>query len=247
MIKGRCGENAVYEFDTETGVLIVSGTGAIEAGAFDSFDAEEEERKLAPYIKEVVIEDGIIEIGSYAFFDCTNLISITIPNSVIIIKNHAFWYCNNLTSVTISKSITSIEDGAFQSCTSLTSIIISDNVKNIGRNAFYLTNLKTKKKNYKAFNLENNNISCMGYKYMENEWSETLDGIEPDKRGYHYCDNLFNIFNHYRGEIDKNIVIYECEVGDIVVPHDDKIVTNKIKPVKRLYREDVIRILNGEE
>ena len=33
-------------------------------------------------IETVVIEDGVINIGKNAFFDCSNLSSITIPNSV---------------------------------------------------------------------------------------------------------------------------------------------------------------------
>lgn len=223
MIKGRCGEDATYEFNRKTGKLVISGTGAIEVCAFDA--NAKKGRAFVSDIKTVVIEDGITEIGRFVFDSCINLTSIMIPNSV-----------------------TNIEYRAFSSCTSLIDITIPDSVMNIGKYAFQdCTNLKTKKRAYKAFDLINNNIYCKDYTYTENEWSKTLDDIEPCCWGYHYCDNLFNIFNYYYEVIDRDIAIYECEVGDIVVPHDDKIVTNKIKPVKRLYREDVIRILNGEE
>lgn len=224
MIKGKCGKNAVYEFDNEIGNLVISGTGKIGIWAFDAEDGEEKEKAFAPEIKTVVIEDGITEIGKFAFADCESLASVTIGNSVTNIEISAFYYCANLTSIKIPDSVT-----------------------NIWRRAFNLTGLKTTKKNYKAFDLINNRISCKDYEYTENKWSETLNNIEPCTRGYHYCNNLFNVFNYYGGEIDKDIAIYECEVGDTIIKHGDKYVTNRIKPVKRLYREDVIRILNGGE
>ena len=39
------------------------------------------------------------EINHYAFYECINLISITIPDSVTSIGEYAFLYCSNLTSV----------------------------------------------------------------------------------------------------------------------------------------------------
>lgn len=268
VIEGKCGESAVYTFNDETGHLVISGTGTIRKYAFDVYEGKETEKMLASDIKTVVIEDGISIIGSHAFegcksltnvtignnvisigysafSGCTNLTSITIPSNVTYIGSSAFYGCTSLTSITIPDGVTCIGVGVFENCTSLTDIIISNSVTTIGDGAFYnCTNLKTKKQNYKAFSLVDNKIFCKNYEYTENEWSETLDNIKPCRRGYHYCDNLFNIFNHYSGVIDKDIVIYECEVGDIVIKCNDKFVTNRIKPVKRLYREDVIKILN---
>jgi len=39
--------------------------------------------------------------GDYAFLDCSNLISITIPYSVTNINNYSFWKCYNLTNIVI--------------------------------------------------------------------------------------------------------------------------------------------------
>jgi hypothetical protein len=68
------------------------------------------------------IKEGTRWIGSYAFADCSNLTSITIPNSVTSIGEEAFWNCSRLTSITIPNSVTSIGISAFEDCSSLTSI-----------------------------------------------------------------------------------------------------------------------------
>ena len=67
---------------------------------------------------------SVTSIGSSAFYDCSSLISITIPNSVTSIGDWAFGACSALTSVTIPNSVTSIGIAAFYDCSSLTSMIV---------------------------------------------------------------------------------------------------------------------------
>ena len=91
------------------------------------------------------IPDSVTSIGSYAFYNCTSLVSIEIPNSVTSIGGYAFDNCTSLTNITIPDSVTSIGDYVFYNCTSLTNITIPDNVTSIGVYAFYnctsLTNI----------------------------------------------------------------------------------------------------------
>ena len=91
---GECGEygdNVTWSFDSSTGTLTISGTGAMYYSSF-SKNAE---------IKNVVIEDGVTSIDEYAFYDCSSLESVTIPDSVTSIGSYAFEDCTSLEKVTI--------------------------------------------------------------------------------------------------------------------------------------------------
>ena len=58
----------------------------------------------------------VSSIGGYAFYYCTNLLSVTIPNSVNYFYEGAFYGCSRLTSITIPNSVTSIGNSAFYYC-----------------------------------------------------------------------------------------------------------------------------------
>ena len=80
---------------------------------------------------------AVTAIDNEAFWDCSDMTSITIPNSVITIGNEAFRYCSGLQDVTIPSSVTSIGNGAFCWCRGLTSVTIPSTVTSIGINPFW--------------------------------------------------------------------------------------------------------------
>ena len=84
----------------------------------------------------ITIPDSVTLIGPSAFYNCSSLASITIPDSVTLIENNAFHYCISLTSMSIPNSVTSIGNYAFFFCSSLESITIPDSVTSIGYIAF---------------------------------------------------------------------------------------------------------------
>ena len=116
-------------------------------------------------VKNVILGNSVVSIGTYAFYNCSNLTSIHIPESVTSIGdyalrsckslssiyipegvtsigNYAFYYCTSLTSVYIPKGVTSIGERVFEQCSSLTSVYIPEGVTSIGRYAFnYCTSL----------------------------------------------------------------------------------------------------------
>ena len=88
-------------------------------------------------LESITIPDGVTSIGDGAFYGCIGLESITIPDSVTSIGDVAFYSCIGLESITIPDSVTSIGIGAFYSCSGLKSITIPDSVTSIGDVAFY--------------------------------------------------------------------------------------------------------------
>ncbi len=78
----------------------------------------------------------VTSIGDWAFADCIDLTSVTIPNSVTSIGAEAFVGCYGLSRITIGTSVTSIGDFAFNGCYGLTSVTIPNSVTSIGADAF---------------------------------------------------------------------------------------------------------------
>ena len=230
-----------------TSVTIPDSVTYIGTEAFDSCTG----------LTSITVPDSVTEIGSRAFEYCTGLTSIDVDENnenyssqdgVLFNKDKTtlIQYPGGKTGkYIIPDSVTEIGCMAFYGCRSLTEITIPNSVTSIGDCAFMGCNLKSEKANYKAFRLRDNKIVCRGYKFKQGEWADDIQDIKMCKRGYHYCENLFEIFNHYYGELDEDIAVYECEVGDKTVrSNSSKCVTNKIKPVKRLYQKDIIKLLN---
>lgn len=201
-------------------------------------------------IGKVVIPDNVMEIGDFAFFGCKGLTSINIPNNVTNIGRYAFFDCSGLTSVTIGSGVKRIGDFAFSNCINLKRITIPDNVISIGGNAFFkCRRLVTNIKAYKAFKIIKNDVfKCRDKIYCPGQLYRTKGALELCTNGIHYCTNLFEIFDYYSGEIDKSIAIFEIKTGsNILKSSTSKCCTSSCRLVKRLYRKDVINILNGVE
>ena len=86
---------------------------------------------------DVVIPDGVIEIGKEAFAQCAGLTGIMMPNTVTVIGISAFFWCRNLTSVQIGNHVQKIDMFAFSDCDQLREIIIPESIKVIEAQAFY--------------------------------------------------------------------------------------------------------------
>ena len=108
---GECGENASYKLIGNT--LYIEGTGTVDG---DSKDSIRHFVGLSNEIKNVIISDGITEIGYKAFRNCTSLENIIIPSSVTEIEDYAFNNCTALKSITIPSSVTKIGNTAFWNC-----------------------------------------------------------------------------------------------------------------------------------
>ena len=98
---GTCGatgeEEVEWELD-DSGTFTVRGNGAM-MDYTSTVNIDWLNRKDLPYIKTVVIEEGVTKIGDYAFCTCENITSVTIARSVKNIGNNVFKNCKELANV----------------------------------------------------------------------------------------------------------------------------------------------------
>jgi len=85
---------------------------------------------------EYVVPAEVTGIGDNAFYECNNLISVSMPG-VASIGPFAFAYCAQLTCVTLADSLINIAEYAFAYCSSLSAITIPCSVTSIGTGAFF--------------------------------------------------------------------------------------------------------------
>ncbi len=70
-------------------------------------------------ITSVVIEDGVIAIGAYWFYNCTNLASVTVSDTVDTIGDCCFRSCTGLTGIELPSNCSWYYKELFLDCTSL--------------------------------------------------------------------------------------------------------------------------------
>lgn len=90
-------------------------------------------------LKEVLGDVEIEEIGSFAFFFCTELERIEFRMQKV--NTEAFGYCNNLREINTDSEMTYIGDSGFYSCSKLTSVGRQDKLEHIGKYAFSKTGI----------------------------------------------------------------------------------------------------------
>ncbi|MDY0236841.1 MAG: leucine-rich repeat domain-containing protein [Gudongella sp.] len=88
-------------------------------------------------IRHAVLEDGVVNIGAGAFYNCSMLRSVRIPPSVRCIGDQAFHDCASLRTIAVPHSVESVGDYAFTYCTSLTNLdFMSEEPPRLGKGLF---------------------------------------------------------------------------------------------------------------
>ncbi len=86
-------------------------------------------------LESIVIPSSVESIGEYAF-ESTKLTSLTIPATVTSLGTQAFYDCANLLSVTLGSGIKTLPTGVFGNCSALTAFTVPATVTSIASDAF---------------------------------------------------------------------------------------------------------------
>ena len=150
--KGELGHGRVAYYAKEVVANGQQAQGRIEESGNVNYYINEttgEYIALAPSISrdsvtQISIVNGAKEINRYAFEDCVNLTSITLPSTLTKIGDYAFYNCSALSSITLPSTITTVGSYAFRLCTNLEEITINGDIETIGEVAFFDCNSLTK-------------------------------------------------------------------------------------------------------
>ena len=127
----KCGANARYSFDSDSGVLTITGTGATED--YTSV-ANTPWYELCSQIKAVVVQSGITSVGGYAFAECENLEKVTLADTVTSIGTYAFRTDTKLTEINL-ENVQLLGNSSFTGCVGLSQANLCS-ARSIGEQAF---------------------------------------------------------------------------------------------------------------
>ncbi len=150
----NCSVPDVWIYDSTKGAGVFSGAGSsspdpltvvfgdnvatIPAHLFDTAASDEYGQNGYPYasVANVVLSDGVKEIGECAFRCCEELKSITFGSGLKTIGDYAFSGCKSLPSLAFDDVLISIGNSSFYGNTSLENIQWGENLESIGDSAF---------------------------------------------------------------------------------------------------------------
>ena len=211
---GKCGPSAYWSFDSSTGTLTISGSGAMNDYEYGN---DYPWMDYCNSIQTIVIGDQITQIGRYAFtgtacstikfgknvrsigerafLECRNLNGdLTLPDSVQIVGNDAFSECTGLTgTLTLGRSLQTIGAGAFYDCSFSGNLVIPDSVTSIGRYAFY-SRPYLRPETQGTLTLGRNLRTIGEFAFLESRYTGSLtipdSVVEIGERAFYQCENL---------------------------------------------------------
>ena len=209
---GTCGDNLTWSFDGDTGVLSITGTGAMTDYTSSSDVPWEFHRD---YIEMVDIGSGVTTIGDFAFGGCSILTNATIGNSVTTIGVGAFDYCRSLECIIIPESVTTICAGAF---------VFEEDMKDFSLTHVYYTGSLA---NWCAIKFENKFSNPN--RYADNFYIngvpvegalEIPDGITSiGDFTFYGCSNITSVSIPYSVKSIGRYAFYLCEsITDVTIP-----------------------------
>ena len=118
-------ENVIQDAKNLEKIVLPSQIKTIGAGTFSNYKN----------LKEINLNNGLIEIGQRAFAN-SNIETIIVPPSVVRISSSAFSECENLEKVTFLGELKKVSDGMFDGCKNLKVIDFPFETESIGMYSF---------------------------------------------------------------------------------------------------------------
>ena len=103
-----------WTLDKSTWALTITGQGKMRN--FQQHGMPEAWLAYRDSLCSVVIGEGVLSVGNYAFAFCKRLQSVILPNSLLFIGNSSFLHCNHLTALKLPEELNRIGSGAFKEC-----------------------------------------------------------------------------------------------------------------------------------
>ncbi len=129
---GYCGADVRW-YITPAMELVLTGSGEMLDFPDDTFTPWYEYQSE---IQSATVEDGITNVGSYAFRNCGALSDVSIGAGLLWIGNFSFGNVSSLTEIALPDSVTEIGSSAFAACSALSRVKLSENLRSIGILAF---------------------------------------------------------------------------------------------------------------
>ena len=240
---GKCGPSAYWSFDSSTGTLTISGSGAMndyEYGDYPWMDYRDSiqtivigdqitqiGRNAFPWTACSTIQFGksVRSIGAEAFSGCRNLNGdLTLPDSVQIVGNDAFSECTGLTgTLTLGSSLQTIGAGAFYDCSFSGNLVIPDSVTSIGRYAFY-SRPYLRPETQGTLTLGRNLRTIGEFAFLESRYTGSLtipdSVVEIGERAFYQCENLNGTLTLGRSlrTIGKEAFYWCAFTGSLTIP-----------------------------
>ena len=117
------------------GVLSITGTGNMP---------DYSETVNAPWyayrsqIGSIVVGEGVTGIGSYAFYQCNQAVTVSLPDTLEKLGAYCFSGCKMLKAAVIPEGISEIPSDCFYECFALETVELPDSIRSFGSSAFYL-------------------------------------------------------------------------------------------------------------
>lgn len=152
--QGACGPELSWSLDSGTGVLTITGRGAMTGCGWTGYDTRDLVRSVSCppgmtsvcndafhgcyNLQKITLNDSVVSVGSSAFQECTAMTTCDLGKGVKTIGEQAFYYCVNLKRIRWSDCLESIGNYAFNECQNLSdTIFFPTSLKSIGSYAFY--------------------------------------------------------------------------------------------------------------